>query len=175
MVAMEILNNNYAVSNQIRVGKFEQLYSHQQTRTKDIPAERMITMERSLAMLVQSGKITALEASLATAQSQLATHVAQVDSLLCELSELRSGRDTLAATVATLESSSRSVSAAVVDTLAQIGVAPDALPTSQSEDQSDDALLTKYGTLSGAARTEFLRTHSTALHRAAAARDAARK
>ena len=57
VVAMEILNNTYAVSNLIRMGKFEQLYSIMQTRTRDISEERMQTMERSLARLVQSGQI----------------------------------------------------------------------------------------------------------------------
>jgi twitching motility protein PilT len=61
-VAMEILNNTYAISNLIRTQKLEQVYSHLQTRTKDIPAERMLTMERSLAMLVHQGKVQPLEA-----------------------------------------------------------------------------------------------------------------
>lgn len=62
VVAMEILNNTYAVSNLIRMGKFEQLYSVMQTRTRDISEERMQTMERSLARLVQSGQIAESEA-----------------------------------------------------------------------------------------------------------------
>jgi twitching motility protein PilT len=62
VVAMELLNNNYAVSNLIRLGKLEQLYSQMQTRTKDTTEERMTTMERSLAILVRAGKITPLEA-----------------------------------------------------------------------------------------------------------------
>jgi twitching motility protein PilT len=62
VVAMEMLNNTYAVSNLIRQGKLEQLYSQLQTRTKDLSEERMITLERSLAMLVRAGKVTALEA-----------------------------------------------------------------------------------------------------------------
>jgi len=61
-VAMEILNNNYAVANIIRTGKLEQLYSMLQIRTRDIPDERMTTMERSLAMLVAQGAIAPLEA-----------------------------------------------------------------------------------------------------------------
>ncbi len=61
-VAMEILTNNYAVSNLIRLAKTEQVYSLLQTRTRDIPEERMCTMERSLAQLVQRKEITALEA-----------------------------------------------------------------------------------------------------------------
>ena len=62
LVAMEILTNNYAVSNLIRLGKVEQLYTHLQTRTRDVPEERMISLERSLARLVKEGKITAFEA-----------------------------------------------------------------------------------------------------------------
>jgi twitching motility protein PilT len=62
VVAMEILNNVYAAANLIRMGKLEQIYTLLQTRTKDIPEERMITMERSLAMLVRDGKIDAREA-----------------------------------------------------------------------------------------------------------------
>ncbi len=52
VVAMEILNNTYATANLIRVRKLEQLYTQLQTRTKDVPDERMITIERSLARLV---------------------------------------------------------------------------------------------------------------------------
>jgi len=62
VVAMEVLNNTYALSNLIRLGKLEQIYTHLQTRTKDIADERMITLERSLAKLVRSGKVTPLEA-----------------------------------------------------------------------------------------------------------------
>ena len=62
VVSMEILNNTYAVANLIRLAKMEQLYTYLQTRTKDIPEERMVTNERSLATLVAQGRITALEA-----------------------------------------------------------------------------------------------------------------
>ncbi len=62
VVAMEILNNTYAMSNLIRQGKMEMIYTHLQTRTKDISEERMITLERSLAMLVHRGIITEEEA-----------------------------------------------------------------------------------------------------------------
>jgi len=62
VVAMEILNNNYAIANLIRLIKVEQIYSHLQTRTKDVPAERMITLERHLAVLVRDGKVSPLEA-----------------------------------------------------------------------------------------------------------------
>jgi len=60
VVAMEILHNTYAVSNLIRTGKLEQIYSHLEMRTKDIPEERMTSMERSLALLVRDGKVDAL-------------------------------------------------------------------------------------------------------------------
>lgn len=62
VVVMEVLNNIYALANLIRMGKTEQIYSLLQTRTKDVPNERMTTMERSLAMLVRRGVIAPLEA-----------------------------------------------------------------------------------------------------------------
>ncbi len=62
VVAMEVLNNTYALSNLIRMRKTEQIYSQLQTKTKDVPDERMTTMERSLAMLVADGKVEPLEA-----------------------------------------------------------------------------------------------------------------
>lgn len=62
VVAMEILNNNYAVANLIRKGKIEQIYSILQVKTKDQPNERMITLERHLAQLVKRGVVDLLEA-----------------------------------------------------------------------------------------------------------------
>jgi twitching motility protein PilT len=62
LVAMEILNNNSACANLIRVGKVEQLYSQLQTKTQDKPDEKMMTLERHLAMLVKAEKIDLLEA-----------------------------------------------------------------------------------------------------------------
>jgi len=62
VVAMEILNNTYAISNLIRTRKAEQIYSQLQTKTRDIPEERMTTMERSLARLVTDGVVAPLEA-----------------------------------------------------------------------------------------------------------------
>ena len=62
IVAMEILNNNYACANLIRTGKVEQLYSQLQTRTRDKPDEKMITLEKHLAILVKDDKIDLLEA-----------------------------------------------------------------------------------------------------------------
>ncbi|MHC4394305.1 MAG: type IV pilus twitching motility protein PilT [Planctomycetota bacterium] len=62
LVAMEILNNNYACANIIRVGKIEQLYSQLQIKTQDRPDEKMITMEKHLAMLVHADKVDLLEA-----------------------------------------------------------------------------------------------------------------
>ncbi len=62
VVAMEVLNNNYATSNLIRVGKIEQIYSTLQTKTRNRPDENMITMERHLAQLVKAGEIDLLEA-----------------------------------------------------------------------------------------------------------------
>jgi twitching motility protein PilT len=62
IVAMEILNNNYACANLIRTGKIEQIYSQLQTKTKNKPDEKMITMERHLASLVKADKLDLLEA-----------------------------------------------------------------------------------------------------------------
>jgi twitching motility protein PilT len=62
VVVMEILNNVYGLANLIRQGKTEQIYTLLQTRTKDVPNERMTTMERSLAILVRRGVIAPLEA-----------------------------------------------------------------------------------------------------------------
>lgn len=62
IIAMEILNNNYACANNIRTGKIEQIYSQLQTRTKNEPDEKMLTMEAHLARLVKSGDIDLLEA-----------------------------------------------------------------------------------------------------------------
>ncbi len=62
IVAMEILNNNFACANLIRTGKTEQLYSQLQTKTKNKPGEKMITMESHLAKLVNEDKVDLLEA-----------------------------------------------------------------------------------------------------------------
>jgi twitching motility protein PilT len=62
IVAMEILNNNYASANLIRTGKIEQLYSQLQTKTRDRPDEKMITLEKHLSRLVKDNKVDLLEA-----------------------------------------------------------------------------------------------------------------
>lgn len=62
LVAMEILNNNYACANLIRTGKIEQIYSQLQTKTRPKPDEKMTTLERHLATLVKQDKIDLLEA-----------------------------------------------------------------------------------------------------------------
>ncbi len=62
VVAMEVLNNTYSVANLIRQGKVEQMYSQLQSHTRDTPEERMMTLERSLAMLVKAGTVSPLEA-----------------------------------------------------------------------------------------------------------------
>lgn len=62
IVAMEILNNNFAVANLIRTGKIEQIYSQLQTKTRDRPDEKMITMESHLARLVKADRVDLLEA-----------------------------------------------------------------------------------------------------------------
>jgi twitching motility protein PilT len=62
IVAMEILNNNYACANLIRTGKIEQVYSQLQTKTRNRPDEKMMTMEKHLSMLVKQDKVDLLEA-----------------------------------------------------------------------------------------------------------------
>jgi len=62
IIAMEILNNNYACSNLIRTGKIEQLYSQLQTKTGDKSDEKMITLERHLAHLVKTEQVDISEA-----------------------------------------------------------------------------------------------------------------
>jgi len=62
IVAMEILNNNYACANLIRTGRVEQIYSQLQTKTKNKPDEKMMTMESHLATLVKADKVDLLEA-----------------------------------------------------------------------------------------------------------------
>jgi twitching motility protein PilT len=62
LVAMEILNNNYACANLIRTGKVEQMYTQLQTKTRDRPDEKMIALEKHLAMLVKQDKVEMLEA-----------------------------------------------------------------------------------------------------------------
>jgi twitching motility protein PilT len=62
IVAMEVLNNNYACANLIRNGKVEQMYSQMQTRTGGKSDEKMITMESHLARLVKDGRIDVMEA-----------------------------------------------------------------------------------------------------------------
>ncbi len=63
IVAIEILNNtHYACANLIRTGKIEQLYSQLQTKTKNKPDEKMITLESHLARLVKDDKLDLLEA-----------------------------------------------------------------------------------------------------------------
>ncbi|HBG26322.1 MAG TPA: twitching motility protein [Phycisphaerales bacterium] len=62
LICMEIMNNNYACANLIRIGKIEQLYSQLQTKTRDKPDEKMLTFEIHLARLVKTGKVDLLEA-----------------------------------------------------------------------------------------------------------------
>jgi len=62
IVAMEVLNNNYATANLIRTGKIEQIYSQLQTKTRNRPDEKMLTIGKHLSMLVKQDKIDLLEA-----------------------------------------------------------------------------------------------------------------
>jgi twitching motility protein PilT len=62
VVAMEVLNSNYAIANLIRKNKLEQIYSQLQVKTKNQTDEKMVTMERHLASLVKRGVIDLREA-----------------------------------------------------------------------------------------------------------------
>jgi twitching motility protein PilT len=62
VVAMEVLNSNYAIANLIRKNKLEQIYSQLQVKTKLQTAEKMVTMERHLATLVKRGIVELQEA-----------------------------------------------------------------------------------------------------------------
>ena len=73
IVAMEVLNNTNAVSNLIRQVKPEHIYSLMQINTRDDPAQRMTTLERSLAKLVSEGKIARYEAE------RLANHMSSFE------------------------------------------------------------------------------------------------
>lgn len=71
IVSMEVLNNTYSVANLIRQMKPEQAYSLMQMHTRDVPGQRMTTMERSLARLVRDGKVSVFEAQRACNQPQV--------------------------------------------------------------------------------------------------------
>jgi len=62
LAAMEVLNNTFSVANLIRNLKLEQIYSLMQTHTRDEPAQRMSSLERTLAQLVRDGKISRFDA-----------------------------------------------------------------------------------------------------------------
>jgi twitching motility protein PilT len=62
VVAMEVLNSNYAIANLIRKNKLEQIYSQLQVKTKNQTEEKMVTMERHLATLVKQGAVDLREA-----------------------------------------------------------------------------------------------------------------
>lgn len=65
VVAMEILNNTYAVANLLRQVRPEHIYSIMQTQNRDEPRQRMRTMERSLVELVKAGIVDEQEAERA--------------------------------------------------------------------------------------------------------------
>lgn len=71
VAAMEILNNTYAVANMIRQVKPEQIATLMQTQTRDIPEQRMSTLEHCLAILVRQGKITTDDAMKSANHPQL--------------------------------------------------------------------------------------------------------
>lgn len=62
VACMEVLNNTYSVANLVRQVKLDQIYSIMQTHTRDEPAQRMTTLERSLAMLVKKGMVSQIDA-----------------------------------------------------------------------------------------------------------------
>ncbi len=64
VIAMEIMNNNYACANLIRIGKTEQIYSQLQTKTQDKTDEKMLTLESHLARLVKADIVDLLEAQM---------------------------------------------------------------------------------------------------------------
>jgi len=57
-----VLNNTFSVANLIRQIKLEQIYSLMQTHTRDETAQRMVTLERSLATLVHKGIVSQVDA-----------------------------------------------------------------------------------------------------------------
>jgi len=62
VVAMEIMNNDYACANLIRMGKIEQLYSQLQTKTRQQQDQKMMTLEKHLVLLVAEGVVEREEA-----------------------------------------------------------------------------------------------------------------
>jgi Tfp pilus assembly pilus retraction ATPase PilT len=50
------------MANLIRTGKIEQVYSVLQTKTRDVPEERMTTLEKSLAELAHRGIVSPMDA-----------------------------------------------------------------------------------------------------------------
>lgn len=71
VVAMEILHNNFGVANMIRQMRPEQIYTMMQTQNRDVPEQRMCTLERSLAHLVKRNIVARSEAEHAANQPQL--------------------------------------------------------------------------------------------------------
>ncbi len=71
VVAMEILNNTYAVANLIRQVKPEQIATLIQTQTRDVTEQRMSTLEHSLAVLVRRGAVSRDDALKAANHPQL--------------------------------------------------------------------------------------------------------
>lgn len=80
VMAMEVLHNTFAIANLLRQNKPDQIYSVMQTHTRDVPAQRMRSLERSLAELVRKGAITLLEAERAANLPQmLADEMSRLD------------------------------------------------------------------------------------------------
>ena len=71
IAVMEVLNNTYSVANLIRQVKLDQIYSLMQTHTRDEPAQRMTTLERTLAALVNAGTISRFDAERAANEPRM--------------------------------------------------------------------------------------------------------
>lgn len=79
VMAMEVLNNNFAVSNLIRQVRPEQIFSILQTQTRDVSEQRMVSMERCLANLVRRNQIHPFEAERACNHPQVLNDELQRD------------------------------------------------------------------------------------------------
>ncbi len=94
-----------------------------------------------------TARISELEAAATSAGGQISARDIQIGALTAELQELRAGRDQLAATVASLESSATNVSAGIVDTLAQMGVPAAALPAADAEAASAEDIAKSFAAI----------------------------
>ncbi|MBD3284683.1 PilT/PilU family type 4a pilus ATPase [Candidatus Uhrbacteria bacterium] len=70
IAAMEVLTNTGSVGNLVRQMKLDQIYSLMQTHTRDESGQRMTTMERTLARMVEQGVISRFQAEQAANEPQ---------------------------------------------------------------------------------------------------------